>query len=224
MAIKTTIEPISDFIEIAVSEMLSPQAQSRVVADFARERLEEAQEQNRTILGRIPPHESFVDGKSGAPLESVRPDGGVIVFEFELVADVLRWIGQALADRSPVMSGEYKRSHMLFADGKEIAIGDRMPPAEEYSFTNLIPYARKIEIGKTRAGRDFVLQVPNRIYERTARDARARFGNLAKIEFTFRGIVGGYQLKAGSRGTAHNKSDVRYPTIVVHLGDRFTRI
>ena len=51
------------------------------------------------------------------------------------------------------------------------------PLASEYVFLNTVPYARKIEIGKTESGRDFVIQVPNRIYERTANDAQARFGN-----------------------------------------------
>jgi len=43
----------------------------------------------------------------------------------------------------------------------------------------------------TKSGRDFVIQVENRIYERTARDAQAKFGNVAKIRFTYQSTVGG---------------------------------
>lgn len=217
MAISTKVESIESFIEIALRDDLSPPARSQAFAGFAREKLREAQDINRAILGRLPPHVTFVDGNQGAGLESVNPDRGVIAFEFELMFDVLRWIGDALKERSPVLSGAYRSGHTLFADGVEIPIGERLPSAEEYSFTNTVPWARKIEIAKTQAGRDFVISVPNRIYERTAKDARARYGNVAKIEFTYRGIVGAAQIspaRAGSSRT-HNKSSLRYPTIVI---------
>jgi len=214
MSIKTRIEPVGTFIEALVREDLSSAAQARAVGRFAREQLADAQATNRMILGRVPPHKTFVDGREGARPEDVRP-GGKIVFEFDLIEDVLRWIANELVLRSPFRTGQYARSHTLFADGREIRLGEQIPFAMEYSFTNAVPYARKIEIGTTRAGRAFVIQVPNRIYERTARDARARFGNMAKISFTWRGVVGGAQPAAGARGTAHNKSGVRFPTILI---------
>ena len=51
--------------------------------------------------------------------------------------------------------------------------GETIPPADEYVFINPVPYARRIEVGKTKSGRPFLIQVPNKIYERTAKDARA---------------------------------------------------
>lgn len=213
MALKTRIEPIAKDIEVAINEMLSPESRSKAFAEYARGAIEEADQANQHILGRIPPRKTFVDGREGANLESVNPDRGTIVAEWELLTDVLRWIAATLEERSPIISGAYKRAHTMFADGVEVPKGGVIPEAEEYSFTNLLPYARKIEIGKTKAGRAFVIQVPNRIYERTAQDAKARFGNMAEIFFTYRGIVGGAQIKAGTVGRAHNKSDVRYPTI-----------
>lgn len=233
MTLRTRIEPISDWITISVDQTLSEEARSKQVADFARQRIDEARDTNARVLGRVPPSVTYVDGRKGAALDSVNPDRGVIIVEFELIVDVLRWIGQTLRDRSPVVSGDYRDAHTVFADGVEVQIGDQMPIAEEYSFTNLVPYARKIEIGKTKSGRNFLVQVEPRIYQRTAKDARARFGNLVRIEFTFRGIVGGYQInplgvggssrKRGKNGrflfsggaAAHNRSEVRYPTIVV---------
>lgn len=225
MAVKIKIEPIESWVSLTVNEALSPAARSKAIAKYAGERLIGAQETNRRILGRVPPHQTFVDGRPNAPLESVNPERGVIAFEFDLVFDVLRWIGDALIERSPVVSGEYRRGHTLFADGAEIPIGDELPIADEYSFTNTVPYARKIEIGKTKSGRAFVIQVEPRIYERTAREARSRFGNVAKIEYTFRGIVGGQQVnplglvrnKRGQGAREHNKPQNRFPTIVVRL-------
>lgn len=235
MTIRTRIEPISSFLDVVVRDDLSREGQQRAIADFSRARLGEAQQVNQRILGRLPPHETFVDGRRGGNLDSVRPQGGIIVFEFEILTDVLRWIAEMLVDRSPFVSGNYRRGHTLFADGKETPVGGTIPAAQEYSFTNLVPYARKIEIGKTKSGRAFVVQVEPRIYERTAKDARARFGNIARIEFTFRGIVGGFQINqakaaaltgAGRRKAtgaieksiapmSHNKSAVRFPAIVV---------
>lgn len=235
MAISIKIDPVERSTVASVRADLSLPEQKREVAAFAQAGLQEAQQVNRAILGRVPPHTTTVDGRRGAPLESVNPDGGSIIFEFELMFDVLRWIADALVERSPHISGAYKRGHTIFADGQEIKLGGAIPQAEEYAFTNYVPYARKLEIGTTKAGRAFLLQVPNRIYERTAKDARARFGNIAKILFTYRGIVSGAQinpLKAGATGLvrgakgrfverggvrAHHKSDVRFPTITVYL-------
>jgi hypothetical protein len=66
-------------------------------------------------------------------------------------------------------------------------------------FINLVPYARRLEIGKTKDGRDFLISVPNRIYERTYKEAKSRFGNIAKITFTYESAVGAYRLKADQR-------------------------
>lgn len=242
---RVKIEPIDSWIAVTVDELLAPEARSKAVADFARSTLAETQAKNREAVGREPPYDQFVDGRADARLETVNPDHGRIVFEFELMNDVLSWIMSTLVERSPRRSGGYIAGHRLFADGTEIASDGGVPPAEEYSFTNTVPYSRRLEIGRTKSGRDFLVSVPNRIYERTAADAKARFGNVAKIGFTFRGIVGGYainQQHAGSSGqpwwlgggaaraasgvlestmarkfgkTAHNKSGMRYPTITV---------
>jgi len=208
---RVKVEPLDSWVSVVVSDALSPEARSKAVAQFARGALGEAQSVNRRALGSDAPYEQFVDGRRGAALDGVNPDRGKIVFEFELVNDVLQWIMAALIERSPHRSGNYIRGHRLFADGREITPVGEAPIAAEYSISNMVPYARKLEIGKTQSGRDFLISVPNRIYERTAKDARARFGNVANIGFTYRGMVaGGYV-----GGRAGNKSKIRYPTITV---------
>lgn len=198
MAVKTKIDPIARDINIIVDEMLSPAAQSRAVAEYARGAIAGADDVNRNILGRLPPKVVTVDGRADASLESVRPNGRIIA-EWEIGNDVLIWIGQTLMDRSPKRSGAYRKGHTLFADGAEIAMGERLPDADEFVFINLVPYARRLEIGKTKSGRDFLISVPNRIYERTYKDAKARFGNIAKITFTYESAVGAYQLKSDQK-------------------------
>lgn len=205
MAVKVRITPFEKTIKLVLDSRLSPQARSERVAAFARAEIAAADAQNASALGAVPPKTVTVDGRQGAPLESVNPDRGTIIAEWRLTGEVLTWIMATLKQRSPVVSGAYRDSHTLYADGGEVDAANP-PLAQEYTVLNPLPYSRKIEIGKTESGRDFVIQVPNRIYERTANDAQARFGNIAKIRFTYQSAVGGSKVRAD-----------RVPAIVVTL-------
>lgn len=209
MAIR--VRSTTEWLTSVVDRRLSPEARRKAIATHATVKLKDAEDKNLAALGRVPDHERFVDGRKGAALTSVNPDHGTVVFRFELLLDVVAWVMSELRLRSPVLSGAYRQGHRLFVDGREIPADGDLPPAEEYSISNTVPYARRLEIGKTRSGRDFLISVPNRIYERTAKDARARFGNVAKIGFTYRGMAGGGYVG----GRAGNKSGMRYPTITV---------
>jgi hypothetical protein len=192
MAVKVKITPFEKTFKLVIDRNLSPKARSQRVAAFARKEIDTADAQNARVLGSAPPKTVTVDGRQGAPLESVNPDRGTIIAEWRLVGDVLTWIMATLKQRSPVISGRYRDSHTLYADGAETDAANP-PLAQEYIFLNPEPYARKIEIGMVKGPppRPFVIQVENRIYQRTADDARARFGNIAKIRFTYQSAVGG---------------------------------
>lgn len=133
-------------------------------------------------------------------------------------ADVLAWIASELLARSPVVSGAYREAHALYADQRflmqasEVTDETELPAAKEYFFANTIAYARKIEFGKTEAGRDFVIQVPNRIYQRVAADARTKFRGMAEIGFEMRPV--GAQPKRGRQSSARMDT---YPSIVVRF-------
>lgn len=205
MPVRTRLTPLAKTIQIVVDRNLSPEARSARIAAFAQAEIDAADAQNARALGTAPPKTVTVDGRQGAPLASVNPDRGIIIAEWSLVGDVLQWMFATLRARSPIVSGAYLKAHTLFADGVECDPTDP-PLAREYTFLNPLPYSRKIEIGKTESGRDFVIQVQNRIYERTASDAQSRFGNVAKIRFTYQSAVG------GSKATSD-----RVPAIVVTL-------
>ncbi len=219
MALKVRIDPIERDIAAMIRADLSPQSQAREAAAFARSGIEEASRINRQILGRDPPLTVTVDGRKNAPLDSVKPNGGTIIAEWELIESVLAWIGDELVKRSPRVSGDYIKGHTLFVDGLEVRPGGRIPPGEEYVFTNTVPYARKLEVGKTKSGRAFVIQVPNRIYEHTAKDARSMFRDQADIRFAFREFVGGYRLKRSvGRSKGRRAGDaLTAPAIIVRL-------
>lgn len=217
MSVRTRVEPIARDVELVLAETLSPEARSQALAAFARDQLAEAQAGNEATLGRRPGHETFVDGRRGAPVESVRPDG-TIVFAFDVVQDLLAWIGEQLVLYSPVRSGRYAASHVFFADGVQMEPGAATPAAEEYAFVNVLPYARKIERGLSP-------QAPDGVYEGVALYARRRFGNVARIAFTYRQPLSGAVVDwAGSRSLPEMRpnarrrqlhQDVRNPAIVI---------
>lgn len=106
----------------------------------------------------------------------------------------LQWIAQKLIDSSPVVSGDYRDHHTLFGDGEVIATandivsGADIPNAKTYYYSNPVPYARRLEVGVTKSGRAFVIQVPPHIYERVANEASGKFDN-ADIRFAFATIA-----------------------------------
>ena len=196
MAVTVRVEPIAKDIELMLADIKGPGA-GQALAQFAREEIEAAKETNRSVLGRVPPYKIVVDGNKGASLDSVRGDGVVFV-EFELIGDILTFISDMLHQFSPTKTGTYKRSHIILADGQEIAPGGQAPIAAEYVFINTVPYARKIERGSSS-------QAPNGVYEAVSLLARRRFGNFASIVFAFRSIT-----------TGRGRSD-RNPAVVVRL-------
>jgi len=205
MALQTRIQPLGREFELFLAEDLGPKARSAALAAFAAETIEEAKQQNKQVLGVVPPYDVFVDGHEGAPLTSVKPDG-VIRVEFELVNEALAWINTQLQMHSPVLSGRYAKSHELFADGIDTENPNVAPPAEEYVFLNIQPYARKIERGLSP-------QAPDGVYQAVATLAQRRFGNVAKITFSYRTAISGDIIG----GRAGDRSELRNPAIIVRL-------
>lgn len=203
MTLRARVEPIDRDIELMISEELSPRAQSHQFAQIAGEQIAEARQTNGQILGRLPRYTVSVDGRQGAAIETVKPNGYVIA-EFELFNDVLVWIGDQLEKHSPLKSGRYSKSHSIFADGIEVALGGMLPAADEFVFINTLPYARKIERGQSS-------QAPDGVYQVVATLARRLFGNIAKISFSYRTAISGTIIG----GFAGNKSAQRNPAIIV---------
>jgi hypothetical protein len=199
MSVNFKFEPIDRDIAFLLSEELSPAAQSASLAAFAEEQRDDALSANTTALGSAPPYDTFVDGARSSHLEGVRPNG-VIVFEFELFVNMMGWIDLQLITHSPVRSGRYRRSHVLFADGVEVDQSGNapLPDAREFVYLNMVPYARLIERGLSK-------QAPDGVYQGIALMAARRFGNLAAFKFEYRRVA-----NAGRGGR-----DDRQPAIVI---------
>lgn len=173
MPIKSQIDPVGTTIKLFMDQAISPAAQSKVFAAFVKGGISAASDANRKAGVTAAPVVT-VDGRKGASIDDVRPNGAVVA-EWQILTPALLWIWGALRDSSPRLSGKYRDGHMLTCDGREIAWGDAIPSARDYVFSNVEPYAHRIEIGKTRSGRDFEVRVPNRIYQRIAVRAAAAF-------------------------------------------------
>lgn len=219
--IRTRVDPIDRDVRLIIDEMLSPAAQSLQFAQAAKQFLDEADDVNRQVLGRIPKYHTFVDGHEGAELATVKPTG-VIVREYDLIIDLLIFISMELQAVSPFRTGRYKRGHTLFADGVEVSIGNIIPDAREYVFLNDVPYARKIE---GRAGKPPMSPMaPRGVYEITAMKANARFGNMARVVFTWRSPFHRYggapsrHHKRARKWTGGQEWESRVPAIVVTMG------
>lgn len=203
------IDPLDQDIALLIRQDLSPEAQSEVLAAFARETLVEAEAGNEAALGHAVTHQTFVDGREGVSEDTVRP-AGTIVYEFELVEELFAWIDQQLIQHSPVGGagdkhpGLYQRSHVFYADDAEADPLKPPPDTRVGTFVNAVPYARKIESGESP-------QFPDGVYEVVTHLAAQRFGNIAKIVFDYRTAVGGSVIG----GLAGNKSAGRNPAIIV---------
>ncbi|GLK67010.1 hypothetical protein [Hansschlegelia plantiphila] len=218
MSVRSRIDAIDLDVRAIVDEELSPKAQSRQIANFARQQLAEAQEINRQALGRVPDHVTIVDGRANAPVDTVRPDG-VIVFAFELLDDLFSWIAEQLVRHAPVLTGAYRESFVFLADGVAVPAGVIAPAAEEYVFLSPLPYARKIERGLSS-------QAPDGVFQVVADLAKRRFGNMAHIRFSYRafGDAGFVPYAPALRLTSRNRkgqfaSDGRDRTAQKHERD-----
>ncbi len=196
----TRISPVFRELELKLSAHMSDRRRSERLAAFALEKITEAKVANGRN-GEPARHRQIVDGREGAALISVKPDG-VIVARFDLLHEVLDWIGNALIQESPVLSGKYAKSHVLYVDGEPYAGGGPIPTGELYTFVNIQPYARKIDRG-------FSDKAPEGVYEAVAGVANKKFGNVAKVTFGWHPLIGAAPLEAWAAKTslkpAHRK-------------------
>ena len=205
MARPARLDPFSREFAAMIDEVLSPKARSAALAEVALVEIQRANTINRTALGSEPKYEQFVDGRQGAPLESVKA-GGMILAEWSFLGQTLTYVREMLREASPFRSGRYRDSHLLIVDGVEIADGAAMPDEfDEAVFINSQPYSRKIERGLSA-------QAPSGVYQVVAAMGKRRFGNLARVSFTFRPLTGISHLDTWARKTSLMKAGRRTMT------------
>ena len=151
-------------IRLFINDNLTPQAQSRALANFARQDVARLQREGRAALSFT----VFVDGRENAALESVRPDGR-IVYRFNGLSEAIAFaLGFVLA-RSPVLSGAYRKSWFVLVNGllwrRDF---EDIPTGAEVAIVNTQPYHRKIDMGSQGIGK-IGIEVANRRKAGTSR-------------------------------------------------------
>lgn len=176
-------------VQVFIGKHLDPQASALAFAAEVRGRLDEMVARNE-VPGR---YQHFVDGREGAPFESVRP-GGTIAASFTYNAEVLAYALAFLHRRSPTgpmpRSGPrlyrkpFRESFWVSIAGKYIRPGElnlqHVPGGPvELIIGNVQPYARKVNtqrIGK----RQMQFNAPPYLFKDAARAINAQFGNLVR--------------------------------------------
>jgi len=143
---------------------------------------------------------------------------GPIVYRYRYIREIVAEAIRQLRAASPVASGAYVRSHKIFVNGSPVdVLPMNLKASDDVMIANTVPYSRRLEVGKTKSGRDFLISVPNRIYERTARKLKSKYGQLAKIESTFVNLPGAYSLRKTPKGRVRRGrgagSAVTFPAI-----------
>jgi hypothetical protein len=198
---------------VAVVEKFTNQQLPLITARTARVKLAEVD------AGR--PYKQFVDGREGAPLESVKP-GGNILFKFGALGRVLDWIYEQLLEHSPVGPDtpphlHYIEDHELYIDGERVnvtvgSIAD-VPIGGVAMIVNGRDYARRLEHG-------WSAQAPAGVYEITAL-AAARLFPEAKITFQYVSLaeLAATSVRQSTRRVLHARhaqhANYRYPSITV---------
>jgi len=136
--------------------------------------------------GLQPYWEAYANHPGNSRLESVVLPGP-IVYNYRYLADLIKFALDELRRQSPSQSGKYKRSHTVYVN--DSPVGDSIPksiqPGDRIYIANPVPYARRLEIGRTKSGRSFLIQVPNRIYERVTQMTKAQGKGRVKVAMRY---------------------------------------
>lgn len=185
----TRFESWDKTVEALLDGFADPGQRQKLFAEFAIKERNRAARLNQRQLQRKPNWTTYVDGAKGRSEYEVNPDRGRIIYEFDLLGDIIKWIGDELvrlspigqsSDKRPGHPGLYQDSHAFYADGERVPMGAPIPEgAKEYAYVNLTPYARKME----KALSD---QAKKGVYMAVAADAKLKFKALVDIRYGFR--------------------------------------
>lgn len=122
------------------------ETQRRELAAFARASVAELVTSGQATAD----YERFVNGRAGAPEESVELPGP-IVYVFTNWRLVVEAALEELERRAPRKTGRYSRSFLVVSGGSEVTDYSTIPPGAEVVILNSQPYTRKLEVGAAGA-------------------------------------------------------------------------
>lgn len=206
---------MKDYTESVAQQSVRAAVQQSIVA--------RAKQLHADVMKKPPRPQSFkrfVDGIEGAPEESVKYNG-FISYVYYRLDSVVQFAMEVLYDKSPVglrsdrpgHPGFYRDNHQLYLNGSAVRNLSGWKPGDEVAIANAVPYSRVIELGGYQGNPSWKVRVPgtDKVYFQAEQIVKRRFGNVANIRFTYRGI-GGVGFVGGREG---NASDMRYPALVI---------
>jgi hypothetical protein len=128
--------------------------------------------------GIAPLGRQVVDGAPDAPLSAIQPDSQIVIL-WNYLPEVARRTYEALVQRSPRLGGLYIQGLLKLIDGQPGDFAEINYDTEQVMFVATVPFARRLEVGKTKSGAPFVHQVAPHIVKETAVIAKQKFGDLA---------------------------------------------
>lgn len=204
-------------LQLAVAG-IAPDKIAPALAAFARSELAKA-----IASGEGSPNFStYVNGRPNTSEDTVVPPGP-IVYVFNWWGDVVTYALQTLIELSPELTGEYKHSWIIRADGQQVADPKSINVASVVEITNTQPFHRSIVVGhrKYRLGHQSI--------EAARQKVNGVYGNLITAKSTMIQLPGGYVLKGrfrrGFRKYARRKArpdvgagqPMQYPTLQLSI-------
>lgn len=138
-----------------------------------------------------PTFETYVNGVQGAAEASVKAPGPIL-YVFSYWEPILAFAKEALARRSPRLTGAYVDSQVVMVGGQVLQPGAPIAADEEVMLIPTVPYARKIEMGHME------MSVPRFVVYDAATAVARRFGGAKgplKVDMRMVHIPNGYILK-----------------------------
>lgn len=166
-------------------------AREALVATAYAEERRVIQQQKARSGGIAPTLTRIVDGRRGAAYETVR-ENGLIILQWNYMREIATVTLRRLRERAPEVSGDYKRGFKLFVGGTEATLSAQGIPATANFITVVAtaPYSRRLELGKSKDGSPFVVQVAPHIVQETAKFLAADYRGVASIRFSYEDVEG----------------------------------
>lgn len=222
MALKAKIPIVDRRIAFSPGGVFSDETIAREFARMASEDIAQVDRENAFAAGHKLPMTTMVDGVEKAPLPASVDLDSTITARWEIGVAAVDYAWTLLQSAGPMKTGAYRKSHRLYADGREVEAPEETIGAREVMILSIVPYARKIERGKGG-------YAPGAIYQAVAAMAAARYSNAARIKYTHAeppGAAGpldawarSHAAQAGSarKQRAQLAKDRRQPAIIFYL-------
>jgi hypothetical protein len=178
MALRVKLAPINSKVIFEGDGLASRETIGKAFASMVKKDIARVDGDNAAIVGRKVPHITAIGATQVAVLPDFIDPAAHVVARWQLEVGAVAYAWDALHRAGPVLKGAYRKSHRIYADGVEVAGPDDTAGAREVLILSIVPYARKIERG--RKG-----YAPGAVYQAVTALTAARYGNVARIKFTY---------------------------------------